>query len=253
MAPQGTHKGFFQAQGKALREAKERIALQEDVLSQKDRTIKSLQKQIQALETTGAGMKALYDLHSSSFWKQMKEISLQGQNMIYILKIMKMTFLNELLLSAGSTVAPTIEGDTRAKPTAREVHCSSSSTHKQGSPIKGSTRPHTGSNGIPNDAAAAASADEVAVLRRELQKSELTREVLQKTCNESVEKTVLLTLQHQQALQLQQIRQSQMNHHRPSECQPTLAGTALIRLLTRQLSNLYVLFTVSITSINCKK
>ena len=68
--------------------------------------------------------------------------------------------------------------------------------------------------------------DEVVVLRRELEKSELTREVLQKACNESVEKAVLLTLQHQQAQQLQQIRQSQMKHHRSSECQTPLAGTA---------------------------
>jgi hypothetical protein len=82
---------------------------------------------------------------------------------------------------------------------------------------------HTGTNTVLSDIT---TAEEVAVLRRELEKSELTREVLQKACNESVEKAVLLTLQHQQALQLQQIRQSQLRHHRNSECQTPLAGTA---------------------------
>ena len=70
-----------------------------------------------------------------------------------------------------------------------------------------------------------ATTEEVAVLRRELEKSELTRVVLQKACNESVEKAVILTLQHQQALQLQQIRQSQMSHHRSSGRQTPSAGT----------------------------
>lgn len=51
-------------------------------------------------------------------------------------------------------------------------------------------------------------ADEMAALRKALDISEITREMLQRHCDESVEKTVLLTLQHQQALQLQQMRQS---------------------------------------------
>lgn len=60
--PQYSHTVFLSLaiQGKALREAKERIALQEDVLSQKDRTIKNLHKKIQELESTEVGMLRRY-------------------------------------------------------------------------------------------------------------------------------------------------------------------------------------------------
>lgn len=118
---------------------------------------------------------------------------------------------------AGPTI-PNSEGEKRVKIV--QQHCSNSNgSHDQRSPNK-----------VVGSANGDAAADEVAVLRRELQKSELTREVLQKTCNESVEKTVLLTLQHQQALQLQQMRQSQPNHHHQQqcpgpECQPSSTGT----------------------------
>ncbi|KAG0556351.1 hypothetical protein KC19_11G046800 [Ceratodon purpureus] len=172
------------AQGKALREAKERIALQEDVISQKDRTIKSLQTQLQEVESNRAGPTCT--------------------------------------TSVGPSPVPSmVQGEVQTKPGAQERHSSSTSEQESMNLRNKGTRLKTGTNMITNDIYAT---DEVVVLRRELEKSELTREVLQKACNESVEKAVLLTLQHQQAQQLQQIRQSQMKHHRSSECQTPLAG-----------------------------
>lgn len=130
-----------------------------------------------------------------------------------------------LLLNEGPNctmaVVPTIEGEKHSETGAQEVHCSSKLRQESVHLRNSGACSHTGTTVVPNDMN---TADEVAVLRRELEKSELTREVLQKACSESVEKAVLLTLQHQQVLQNQQIRQSEMKHHRISECQAALAG-----------------------------
>lgn len=53
---------------------------------------------------------------------------------------------------------------------------------------------------------------EVVALRKELEISEKAREMLQKVCAESVERTVILTLQHQQGLHLHNMHRIQMRH-----------------------------------------
>lgn len=59
---------FTQAQQKALREAKERILLTEDVLIQKDRTIKSLQNKLKTMEAARAGTNIGHLSGSHSFF-----------------------------------------------------------------------------------------------------------------------------------------------------------------------------------------
>ena len=61
------------------------------------------------------------------------------------------------------------------------------------------------------------SVGEMVALRKELEISEKAREMLQKVCAESVEKTVMLTLQHQQAFQLHNMHRNQMRHN--ADCQ----------------------------------
>ena len=65
------------------------------------------------------------------------------------------------------------------------------------------------------------SVGEMATLRKELEISEKAREMLQKACAESVEKTVLLTLQHQQTLQLHNMHRNQMRHNADCQNSPT--------------------------------
>ncbi|XP_024359209.1 uncharacterized protein [Physcomitrium patens] len=166
------------AQQKALREAKERILLTEDVLIQKDRTIKSLQNKLKTMEAARAGL--------------CNKFSATG---------------------ASAIIAST--GEKQGSPT-REVYCS----EPEQLPSQESNNSRT--RLLSSTSVAVDTADEVMALRMELEKSELTREVLQKACDESVEKAVFLTLQHQQARQLQQIRQAQMDCN--SECQTSLAG-----------------------------
>lgn len=116
---------------------------------------------------------------------------------------------------ASAIIAST--GEKQGSPT-REVYCS------EPEQLPSQETNNSGTRLLSSTSVAVDTADEVMALRMELEKSELTREVLQKACDESVEKAVFLTLQHQQARQLQQIRQAQMDCN--SECQTSLAGIA---------------------------
>jgi predicted RNA binding protein with dsRBD fold (UPF0201 family) len=65
------------------------------------------------------------------------------------------------------------------------------------------------------------SVGEIMALRKELEISEKAREMLQKVCAESVEKTVMLTLQHQQAFQLHNMHRNQMSLNADCQKSPT--------------------------------